>query len=477
MSEMYSTPAAGFVGAARPLPGLLPRPGWQQAALRQLALPLADAAAVFAVLAATLTLAGALNWQALLALPLSFGAVHYWLGLYDTAGHASLERLRLRVIGAFIATGMAIALLALGGETGASGLVALVIAGLLAGPLALLVEILLRPLLIRASAWGARAVLLGHGPATAGIAERLLRQPELGLRPIGFVADAPGGEPMPVPYLGTVAEAYRRLNGNPVVGIAVAPESPGLEVASLPFRRIIAMPAGIGLPALRVRSRSLGGELGLEVANLAQAGLHRQVKRGLELCIAIPALLLALPVIGLMIIAIRLISPGPAIYVQSRVGYRGRPVPIFKLRTMHRDAEALLADLLARDPAAREEWNTHMKLAKDPRILPWIGDFMRRSSLDELPQLWNVVRGDLSLIGPRPFPAYHVNRFGAEFQTLRASVKPGLTGLWQVSERSNADLARQEAIDSFYIRNWSLWLDLYIFLKTFPAVLSARGAR
>lgn len=477
MSEMYSTSAAGFVGATRPLPGLLPRPGWQQAALRRLALPLGDAAAVAASLAAALTLLGSWNWQALLVLPVSFGTVHLWLGLYDTAGHASLERLRLRVTGAVLATGMAIALLALSEQAGASALVTLLLAGLLAGPLGLLVEILLRPVLIRASAWGTRAILLGHGPATAGIAERLLRQPELGLRPIGFAADAPGGSPMPVPYLGPIAEAARRLNGNPVVGIAVSPESPGLEVAGLPFRRIIAMPAGIGLPALRVRTRSLGGELGLEVANPAQARLHRQVKRGLELCIAIPALLGALPVIGLLILAIRLISPGPAIYIQSRVGYRGAPVPIFKLRTMHRDAEALLAELLARDPAAREEWGRHMKLAKDPRILPWIGEFMRRSSLDELPQLWNVVRGDLSLIGPRPFPAYHVDRFGAEFQALRASVKPGLTGLWQVSERSNADLARQEAIDSFYIRNWSLWLDLYILLKTFPAVLSARGAR
>ncbi|MDN3568890.1 sugar transferase [Paeniroseomonas aquatica] len=475
MQEMVPTPAAGFAGTARSLPGLLPRPGWQQAALRRLALPAADAAAAVAALAAVPPQAGAWDWRAALLLPACFGAVHLWLGLYDTAGRASPERLRLRVIGALLATGLAVALLAPGGGPGAAA--ALLLAGLLAAPLGLLAELLLRPLLIRASAWGARAILLGQGPATAGLAERLLRQPELGLRPIGFAAGTPGEPPMPVPYLGTVAEAARRLDGHPVVGIAVMPECPGLEFAGLPFRRVIALPAGPGLPALRVRPRSLGGELGLEVAGPAAEGPHRRIKRGLELCVAVPALLLALPVIGLLVLAIRLISPGPALYVQPRVGYRGRPVRILKLRTMHRDAEALLADLLARDPAARAEWDRHMKLARDPRVLPWIGEAMRRSSLDELPQLWNVVCGDLSLIGPRPFPAYHVSRFSAEFQELRASVKPGLTGLWQVSERSDADLTRQEAIDRFYIRNWSLWLDLYILLKTVPAVLAARGAR
>jgi lipopolysaccharide/colanic/teichoic acid biosynthesis glycosyltransferase len=184
----------------------------------------------------------------------------------------------------------------------------------------------------------------------------------------------------------------------------------------------------------------------------------------------------ALPVIALAVIWIKRVSPGPAFYTQERGGEGARTIRVRKLRTMHCNAGALLTRYLGEHPEARQEWDRHFKLKDEPRLLAGVGRLLRSTSLDELPQLWNVIRGEMSLVGPRPFPDYHLEQFNLEFRALRARVLPGLTGLWQVSARSNGDLQVQQALDTYYIRNWSLWLDVHILARTVRAVLLRQGA-
>jgi exopolysaccharide biosynthesis polyprenyl glycosylphosphotransferase len=199
---------------------------------------------------------------------------------------------------------------------------------------------------------------------------------------------------------------------------------------------------------------------------------HRMViKRALDIVGAAVGLLVLSPVLLACMIAVKVTSKGPAIFAQERYGYNRRRFRLFKFRTMVQDAEALQAGLEDRNEAQGPVF----KIKADPRITP-VGRFMRRTSLDELPQLINVLKGDMSLVGPRPLAVRDVHRFDAAWLMRRFSVRPGLTCLWQVNGRSNTSFDEWVRLDLDYIDNWSLALDMRILLKTVPAVLSGSGA-
>lgn len=200
--------------------------------------------------------------------------------------------------------------------------------------------------------------------------------------------------------------------------------------------------------------------------------MQRRLKRGIDLVGSLLLLLLSLPAMLAAAILVRLSSPGPILYRWKIVGENGRPLTSYKFRTMYEDADERKAELLARN----EMKGPVFKLTHDPRITP-IGRHLRRFSLDELPQLWSVLKGDLSLVGPRPPLQSEYARFEA-WQTRKLSVKPGLTCLWQVRGRNEIrDFDDWVRMDLDYIERWSIWLDLKILALTVPAVLTARGAR
>ena len=204
-----------------------------------------------------------------------------------------------------------------------------------------------------------------------------------------------------------------------------------------------------------------------------RAPLTRAAERGLDIVCAIGLGLVFSPVIAASFIALGL-SDGPVLFSQPRLGRGGRVFQVYKFRTMVPNAPQVLQDLLDGNPALRAEWDVSFKLKDDPRVTP-IGRFLRKTSLDELPQLWNIIKGDMSLVGPRPIEPFEIEKYGRYARHYFAQ-RPGLTGLWQVSGRSDSSYERRVVLDAYYSRHRSLLMNLQIILKTVRVVLTGNGA-
>jgi Undecaprenyl-phosphate galactose phosphotransferase WbaP len=402
-------------------------------------------------------------------------------GLYPGYGVGPVERLRRRFIAVALVFGGLFAWDNLVNRSEWSrGIMLLTFALtlLLSPPL----ELAVVSLLIRFRRWGTPAVILSSGNAGIALARSLHKRPNLGLVPVALFkndSDLWGTTIEGLPVLGPpriAAGLKGGVNTAVVAMFGLASSELASIVESLPFRRVIVVPELTGLQSLWVTTRDLSGNLALEMRRNLLLRRNYYTKRLADYAFGLTLFLLSAPVIGLMALWIKRASPGAAFYAQEREGRDGEPIRIWKLRTMYLDADQALEKYLDANPEAREHWQKHFKLQSDPRVIPGVGHLLRKTSLDELPQLWNVLRGDMSLVGPRPFPTYHMNSFGEPFRRLRGRVLPGITGLWQISERSDGNLDVQEQLDSYYIRNWSPWLDVYILAHTALAVLSCRGA-
>jgi Undecaprenyl-phosphate galactose phosphotransferase WbaP len=336
----------------------------------------------------------------------------------------------------------------------------------------------------RLPAWGEPVLILGGGRNARAIYDHLQTRRMLGFDPILISAES---ETLPVD-LGNPALEAESLLRNPeslretgikTVLVTAAGLSDHLRLSLLRsqghiFERIINVPDRHDLGSLGATAFDLDGVFAFEVRQNLNNPARRAFKRALDLLLTLTGGLLILPFLLLLGALVKASSPGPSLYKQTRIGRGGRPFRVWKFRTMVANAEQLLDETLRKNPEMRAEWEDTQKLKRDPRTTP-VGRFLRKFSLDELPQLWNVLRGEMSLVGPRPCMEEQIPLYGGDFE-LYCAVQPGLTGLWQVSGRNSTTYAERVRLDAYYVRNWSVWMDFYILLKTFWVVLKNDGA-
>lgn len=408
--------------------------------------------------------------------------VYACMGLYPAAGVSPAEELRRLTMGATAVCLISTAAIFFSKDSELYSRGVLIAAWAAAVVLVPIARALTRRAFARRSWWGVPVVVLGAGAMGRTLAASLEAAPRCGLKPVAHLDELSshsGSAPDQDVLFAAEEMAHRFGIRHAIVAVPDIGRQQLVEVfqrLETCFRRLIVAPDMPGVATLWVAPKDLSGVLGLEIRQNLLIPANRWIKRALDLLAGAILLLLAAPVMAVAAVWIKRASPGPALYTQEREGMGGQRIRVRKLRTMHVNSEALLLKHLRENPEALAEWQRCFKLKRDPRVIPVIGEFLRRSSLDELPQLWSVLTGEMSLVGPRPFPYYHLEQFPPAFRALRRRVPPGLTGLWQVESRSDGDLRVQESLDTYYIRNWSVWLDLYILARTVHAVITGKGA-
>jgi Undecaprenyl-phosphate galactose phosphotransferase WbaP len=349
-------------------------------------------------------------------------------------------------------------------------------------PAVLLVRYVLRNWLAHKRWWGVPALVLGSGPIAQRVV-RSMRDGKSGVKVVGVLSAAPVENwPDDLPsiladlsYCPNMAES-----GVAQYVIVAMPEKAAIDMRHViqdycrGFSHVFVVPDMPGVCSLGVSAREIGAEFGLE---MPQRLFHKSAavsKRVLDLILGSLALLTALPLFLVIGALIKLSSRGPIFYEDRRFGRKGAVIRALKFRTMVPNAAGVLADYLATHPELRSEWQRDHKLKNDPRVTR-VGKWLRRLSLDELPQLLNVLAGEMSLVGPRPIVAAEIQKYGRGYG-LYTRVLPGLTGLWQVSGRNNTTYGERVLFDEYYVCNWSIWLDAYILIRTLKVVLTGEGA-
>lgn len=440
---------------------------------------------LIAILLKLLPMGQAGSWQSYVRLvPLLpvFLLVYAAIGLYSGISLGSPEELRrLTLSSILVSLFLGVLTLSLRG-TGVLFTSTMAQALLFSVILVPLTRVCLRLRFAHISWWGYPTVVFGDRPDAEAIIRNLLGEPGLGLKPVALLSP-PGSmsSVQGVPMIGSdeLGDLVRRFQG-PAYAVLTpnsASHEPMMELIERyrrHFSHILVIPGFSRFSCLWVNPKNLGGMLGLEVCQQVFLPSRQLLKRSIDLVLTVILAIILLPLLLALALAIKIDSPGPVFYSHRRIGRGGREFLAWKFRSMIPNADAVLDRYLAENPQAEAEWVNTQKLRNDPRITR-LGRFLRRTSLDELPQLWNVIRGEMSLVGPRPIVREEIARYGMDFETY-TWVQGGLTGLWQVSGRSDTSYQARVDYDRFYVHNWSVWLDFCILFRTIGTVLSRAGA-
>jgi Undecaprenyl-phosphate galactose phosphotransferase WbaP len=354
-------------------------------------------------------------------------------------------------------------------------------------------------LLVRSGRWIKNTLIVGTGKNALDTAQMLESDPLFGMKVVAFMESSPSQgrrTDRDIPHYGTIA-----LNGKeiPVIGDCdgfaqarlkydVAYTVVALDITDMPDVTRLLLDAKLDQTAVHIVPNLRGLPLtGMEVLhffrhdlfmlhirnNLARK-MPQRIKRGFDLILSIILMVLFSPLLIVCAVIIGWSRQG-VVFHHERIGQNGKHFFCYKFRTMVPDADQCLAELLAANPSAREEWERDFKLKDDPRVTRF-GRFLRRTSIDELPQLWNVIKGEMSLVGPRPIVESELERYGDKVRYY-LQAKPGISGLWQISGRSDTDYATRVHMDTWYVKNWTLWYDFFVLIKTIQVVGLRGGAR
>lgn len=413
-----------------------------------------------------------------------------WRGIYPGYGVCAIAEMRTTF---YTLTGVFAGVIAISFFTQdvlPYGRFILLLGWILSLPALTISRMIVRQRLSKTSWYGTPVLIIGQHAMSTKIVDTLSNHPRIGLRPIAIIEPdeetAEYGYHRDVPIIGGLANIEPLSKRYGVTqGVVAMPQSQydatnaildthGHHLDHLTFVGEKVHPSVVWISNSNSDLLRSG-----EVENRLRQPALLLKKRLFDIVFTVPLIVFSAPLMLLIVLGIKLTSRGPAIYSQQRVGKKGRVFRVYKFRTMIVNADEILLDLLNNSPERRKEWDQYHKLKDDPRITR-IGKWLRTTSLDELPQFFNVLFGDMTLVGARPFvpdEAAAIERKGHKlYLNMHQAMKPGLTGLWQVTVRSDVEFEVRTQIDLYYMRNWSLFLDIYILMRTVGVVMTGRGS-